>query len=260
MIGRQIPFGIKLTRQDLDVTRADAVASVCDRLKPTGIISLASYDLRRCEAEPAKAIESNVVSVSHLSKEARRRDIPIIIVSTAAIFNGPFEASFDEDAVPCPLHLYGQTKWLAEMSARLTTPKHLVLRTGWLFGGTPAHSTPFVDAAAEKAKRGEPIKASTDQRGSPTYLADFIETMRDLISQERWGIHHVVNDGAAVGADLASAIVAFFRSSSSVEMFRAADIPNAGPRRSASEVLVSTRLTLRPWREALHEFLCEKKE
>ena len=257
MMGQALDFGVKLLHKDLDVTRPEQIKTVCENLKPTGLVCLSSLDLRRCEESPYKAVETNVLGVYHLAQETSRRSIPLVIVSTGAVFNGPLHSVFDEMSEPSPLHLYGQTKWLAEIMAKMA-PHLCILRTGWLFGGSSVYHKNFIDLAFEKALRGEPIKASTDQTGSPTYLPDFVNKLGQLLKQGETGLHHVVNDGPATAYDIATILVEVLKSSSKIEIVPANQISNAGPRRSPSEALISKKIKLRSWKEALTEYLQKK--
>ena len=111
-----------------------------------------------------------------------------------------------------------------------------------------------MDAAIQSALGGQPIVASADQEGSPTYLEDLVRAIERLILEEARGIVHVVNDGAATAAQIASTIVELVGSTSEVIAVPAAEIPGAIPNRSLTEVLRSCRIQLRPWHDALKEY------
>jgi len=68
-----------------------------------------------------------------------------------------------------------------------------------------------------------------------------------------------VNDEAATGFDIAEQIVSLVKSSSEIKPVKSRDLPNAGPIRSASEVLVSIKGELRSG-ETLFEIICKKNE
>lgn len=255
MLGQAISFGIKVPHKELDVTDHKAVRDACERLNPSGLLCLASLDLRRCQENPFDAFQTNTFGVFKVAQEAERRNIPFVMVSTGAIFYGILNDSFTETAIPAPVNLYGQSKWLAEILAAQATPNHLIARTGWLYGTKSTHHLNFVDRALGLAKKGENIIASTDQRGSPTWVEDFVGELKRLISSEAKGVHHVVNDGAATAAEIAQEIIKLTKSSSRLQLVNAADVPNSGPKRSPSEVLISDKVKLRPWREALAAYL-----
>ena len=258
MVGQALPFGIKPSRDQLDVTDPAATERYCANIEPSAIICLSSINLHACEREPIEAYHVNVFGAATLAKEARRRDIPLVIVSTGAVFNGPSGSSFDEDATPSPVNLYGQTKWLSEEVVRRLTDKHLILRTGWLFGRSGPHRMNLVDQAYAAAQCGRPVEANVDQEGSPTYVRDFVETLENLLDDGRFGLFHVVNANRACAAEIADEVSRLTNDRLLVQRRKAHEIDSSGVRRSASEVLTSRWLFLRPWKEALASYVEER--
>jgi len=201
MIGQALPFGLKLARRDLDVTRPAEVAAVVRERKPSAIVHLAALDLRGAEADPRQAYAVNVLGSYELARAARTAGVPLLFLSSGAVFGGGEGAVHDEGARPAPVNVYGQTKWVAEILLRETLDDLLVVRTGWVFGGHQAHHRKFVDVAIGRARAGEPIRATTDQWGSPTSAADLCaELERLLVAGERGrgGIAELVDDDEAV--------------------------------------------------------------
>lgn len=258
MIASHVPFGQKVSRADFDITCPAQVASACDRLNPSGILHLAAHGIRQCELDPRMGYRTNVLGAYYLALEAEARSIPFVLLSSGAVFNGPRGAVFTEES-PCdPVNLYGQTKHAAELLACHVTPRALVVRTGWVFGGHDGAWPKFIDSAIVSAERGEPIVASGDHDGSPTLVTDLVRELQRLILAEAVGVVHVVNDGAGTAADVAREISTLAGSTSMVREVSASDIQPDGPKRSSSEALVSRRTRLRPWREALKEYVVSR--
>lgn len=253
MIARHLSFGIKLSKEQLDVTDPAAVRKATDEIRPAAILCLASYDLRSSEKEPFNAYNTNVTGVCNMAKEAARLDIPIVMVSSGAVFNGPIDATFDESAQPKPLHHYGLSKFLAEQFIASIAPRHLIVRTGWVFGGKGAHHQNFIDTAIERVGQGEEITASDNQRGSATYLAHFMQRFEEAVKNEEQGVLHIVNSGAATALDIAELLLEEMGGQSKIVAAKQAAISTI--KRSPSEVLISTKCTLAPWQDALREYL-----
>ena len=251
MVGQALSFGVKTSHHELDVLDNDGIRAICDRVNPSGILCLSSVNLRNSEKNPLQAYAVNVFGVYNLACEALRRKIPIILVSSGTVFHGSLESLFSEDDLPSPQNIYGQTKYLAEVLVRSMTDNYLILRTGWLFGGK-TQSSP-VNKMIKLVKNSEEITATIDQKGSPTYLLDFVEKMKELIDTDAHGIFHVVNGGAASAADIAQEIIAYVESEPKLHLVKMSEI--AGPPRSASEVLLSKKIKLRHWKEALIDYL-----
>lgn len=253
LIARNLSFGIKLSRADLDVTDSSAVRKTVEAVRPSAILSLASYDLRGSEEDPFSAYNTNVTGSCNLAKEAARLNIPIVMVSSGAVFNGSFDAFFTESAIPAPLHHYGLSKFLAEQFIAQIAPRHLIVRTGWIFGGKGAHHQNFIDTAIERVRQGEEITASNNQRGSPTYLAHFMQRFEEAIKNEEQGVLHIVNSGAATALDIAELILKETGARSKIIAAQQGAISTI--KRSPSEVLVSDKCILPGWQDALREYL-----
>lgn len=259
MIGRALPFGVKIGRRDLDVTDAAQVAAAMRRQRPSAIVHLAALDIRQAEADPMHAYATNVVGAYHLACAARAARIPLLFLSSGAVFAGGPGEVHDEEAAPRPLNLYGQTKWVAELLLAETLDDLIIVRTGWVFGGPQAHHPKFVDRAIALARRGEPIQATVDQTGSPTAARDLAAEIARLLVEGERGLVHVVNAGHATGAEMAREIVDALGSRSPVQPVRGQDLADPGPPRPASEALTSLRVRLRPWQEALRAYVAEQR-
>ncbi|HUS39693.1 MAG TPA: NAD(P)-dependent oxidoreductase, partial [Pirellulales bacterium] len=207
MVGRALSWGIKLTRGDLDVRDQDAVQQTIREMRPAAVLHLAALDIRQCEADPLAAIRTNVLGTRHVAQAGRDADIPVILLSSGAVFNGPAGTLHDENSRPDPVNIYGQSKQLAEIVLQETHENSLVVRTGWLFGGHQAHHQRFIERAIEQARRSDPILGTRDEQGSPTWIDDLEAEILRLISNGSRGIVHVVNAGIASGYDLALEIV-----------------------------------------------------
>ncbi len=253
LVGRSIPFGQPTTRAVLDVTDPESVRVAFKRLRPSAVLHLAGVDIRRCEADPLIAYQVNVSGTYNVVREAEHWGVPFVFLSTGAVFSGAFGEVFFEDSLPEPVNAYAVTKCLAEIVVQKVSSRHLIVRTGWLFGFEAAPAKKFLPLAMKVARANEPIKASADQTGSPTYVADFVGKLEEVIREGRSGTLHIVNDGVATAADMAEVVVDQVNSRSRIERLSFRDFV-AGFRRSESEALASRTLKLRPWQDALREF------
>ncbi len=259
MIGRVWPGGFKPSQAELDVRAAVQVAAYLKEKPPSAIVHLAAIDIYQAEADPLLAFETNVLGTYHLARAALSARVPLVFVSSGAVFNGRPDAIHDEQSTPQPCNVFGYTKYTSEILLQEMKGDFLIIRTGWVFGGSQANHKKFVDIALTKAVRGETIEAVNDRWGSPTYVIDLVNEIRRLLKTGQRGIVHVVNEGKASACDIAAAIITTVHSQSNVQQKRQADFMPKGPRRGISEALTSRRVTLRPWTEALHEYITHVK-
>lgn len=255
MIGRAISFGIKVTHADGDVRRREIVEGLVRTHRPEAILHLAAIDIYRAEANPVAACAVNVLGTHTVAAVARAAGIPLIFLSSGAVFNGAAGAVHDETATPDPVNVYGQTKRMAEILLMEMLPDLLIIRTGWVFGGDQAHHQKFVERAMALARADAPIHGIADQWGSPTYVVDLVTALAEQIRAGSRGLLHLVNDGAATGVTMAQEIVAVLQSRSVITPVPASAAPPPAPRRAISEALTSRQVRLRPWQTALREYI-----
>jgi len=258
-IAREIDFGIKISHKELDITNANQIEEVFSKYNPSAVLCLASIDLANSEKNPSLAFQVNVFGLYNIAIQTKKRNIPIIMISSGAIFSGQINNSFSEKDIPRPLNIYGQTKYLAELLIQQITLNHLIIRTGWMFGLTHKKNgfTKFIDNLLNSDDNSK-IIATSDIVGSPTYIIDFIKSLKDTIIQGKKGIIHIVNSGSASASDVAKEAIKLLKSKRQIEPTISTYV-SGQPIRSKSEALNSNILKLRSWQEALKEYILARK-
>ena len=259
MVGSNFNFGFKPSSSEMDITNPRSIKSYIDKKQSIScVIHLAAINLRESEINCSKSIDVNINGTTNMLNIAMKLSIPFILLSTGASFSSDNpNIVFDELHNTCPKCVYGYTKTASEQIS-LLYDKTIVIRTGWLFGGNQKLHYKFVENAINNLITNNEIKASHDFNGSPTYVLDLIEKMNYLISNSKYGIHHIVNYGKASGYDIAIEIVnKLNKPKSLVISTNSESVPNAGPPRSKSEVLESVHPynRLRSWKESLNEYI-----
>jgi SAM-dependent methyltransferase len=164
---------------------------------------------------------------------------------------------FCETDQPSPNCIYGSTKYAAEKIA-LSYDKTILIRTGWLFGGNQKSHYKFVEHVYNNMINNNSVICCNDFYGSTTYVVDLINKMKELILNNMFGIHHVVNDGISTGADIGELIAGVLHKSDSlIDKRTFKDVPNSGPKRSSTEILITNNSfnKLRNWKSALTEYI-----
>jgi len=189
--GRQL---LCLTRRQLDITDPDAVHAVLTDRRPALVINAAAYTaVDRAENESEAAFLVNEHGCRHLARHCRLFDIPLLHISTDYVFDGSKGAPYLETDPVQPLGIYGKSKLAGEQAIRELQPRHIILRTSWVFG---THGHNFVKTMLRLGKEREELKIVDDQRGGPTEAADIAETLLRIgtIILENglieWGTYH----------------------------------------------------------------------
>lgn len=176
--------------EDIDITSLASVQRVLLTLKPDVIINAAAYtDVDGCETNHDRAMEVNGEGVGNLALIAREIGAKLVQISTDYVFDGSKKASYQEDDLPNPLSVYGQSKLAGELNA-CAVPDHLIVRTQWLYG---LHGRNFVDTMLGLAKDKTELTVVNDQIGSPTWTVDLSRAIRALLDKGCCGTYHAVN-------------------------------------------------------------------
>ena len=165
-------------RADLDVTDATATRAAVAAIAPDVVVNASAYTaVDRAESEPEKAFAVNRDAVATLAELCRARDVPLLHISTDYVFDGNKEGAYREDEPVAPLGVYGASKEAGEHALRRIWPRHLILRTAWVYG---AHGHNFVKTMLRLGAERESLGIVDDQHGCPTAAADIAATLIDL--------------------------------------------------------------------------------
>ena len=267
-----VPAGpIAWRRPDFDLDAPERVAALLDRDRPEAVIHAAAWtDVDACAREPGLALARNGAATGVLARACAERGIDLVVVSTNEVFDGRRTdgCGYRPDDPPDPLNPYGASKLEGERQAvaayepstsATTGARVTVVRTAWLFGpGRPDYPVKILAAAQRAGAAGEPLRAVSDEIGSPTYVADLAEAIVQILgSGEGGGVHHVVNAGTASRAEWARDVLVRARLEVPVEEVPASTWTRASTP-PAWAVLEPTPLpdgaSMRHWREAMADY------
>ncbi len=244
---------------EIDITDQTQVNEKILDLAPELIINAAAYtNVDACEENEELATHVNGAAVGHLAEAASTLGATLVHYSTDYVFDGAKQEGYTEDDLPNPINAYGRSKLVGEQMLKQVqhdAPNFIyyIIRTAWLYG---VHGKNFVETMLALADKGEPIKVVDDQIGSPTYAPDLAVATLELVeSKKPSGIYHRTNDGVTSWYGFAKEIFKVFTREVDLAPCASADYPRPAKRPSFS-VLQSTKLPpLRPWQEALRDYV-----
>jgi len=250
-------------RAELDVTDAEAVAATVRRVAPDVIFNAAAYNkVDGAETETARALEVNALGPRLLAQAAKEAGALFVHFSTDYVFDGALTRPYREDDCPRPLCAYGVSKLAGEGFVAASRAEWLLVRASGVFGrgGSRQKGGSFVERILEQARAARPLRVVNDQVFSPTYAPDLARATLALVRARARGLFHVANEGSCSWYELAVAGLALAGVQAPVTAIGAAELGSAAARPPYSALDTGRYRSLglpplRPWREALAEFL-----
>jgi len=194
-----------LKHGDADVTRRDALDHPIRTFQPDWIFHLAGYTrVDDCESHADLAFRVNTIGSRNVAQAASASGVSVLAVSTDYVFDGRATRPYREYDPAAPQSVYGASKWGGEQAVREIHPRHVVVRSAWLYGKGGSN---FVDTILRKARAGEALKVVDDQRGSPTSTEDLAQALLKLATAGQFGTYHVTNSGDCTWYDLACHVI-----------------------------------------------------
>jgi len=250
-------------KKEIDIINPGQVNKLIGNKTLDLIINAAAYtDVDSSESNHELAYQINGKAVEYLSKTASKIGAVFVHYSSDYVFDGKKKQGYSEDDKPSnPVNVYGQSKILGEKSLQKNCQKHYLIRSSGLFG---KYGKNFVDTILDLAKSRKEIKVVNDQFFKPTYAPDLAKMTRELVDKNReFGIYHLTNDKSVSWFDFAGEIYQIYSDLNKVELGEiypcmSKDFPRPAKRPKYS-VLLNTKIEpLRPWTEALREYLKNK--
>ncbi len=195
------------TRAELDVARADESALARWVRGASVVLNAAALaDVDGCELRRDEAVAVNATFPGRLAAVCARLGVPLLHVSTDYVFGGG-AGPWAEDAAPCPVQFYGETK--ARGEALALAHGATVVRVSWLFG---PGASPFADHVLRQAAAGGPVAVFVGQRSRPTPLEGLAPWLLAVADHRAAGgptppILHAAGGPAAGREDWARAIL-----------------------------------------------------
>lgn len=248
--------------EDFDILNGEATLGAVEALAPEVVVHLAAFT-RVDDAEDKKdeAFNTNAVGTMNMAKASRDAGARLIYISTDYVFDGSKDSPYVETDIPAPVNFYGLTKLFGERYASSLNPRHLIVRTSWLYGPNGKN---FVDTILEKAREGAPLRVVDDQRGSPTYTYHLARGVKAALERGIEGTLHMANSGEATWYEFARTALEMAGVETEITPVSSKEYVTkaARPANSVLRSLVIGHSGLEPlpdWKGGLHEHL-ERKE
>ncbi|MBC8100594.1 MAG: dTDP-4-dehydrorhamnose reductase, partial [Armatimonadetes bacterium] len=178
----------------VDITYFAATRALITQHMPEVVIHTAAWtDVDGCARDPQRAVLVNGFGAQNVAIASAAIGAALVYISSNEVFDGRAGRLYSEYDPPNPINPYGYSKWVGERAVQTLNPRHYIVRTAWLF----AHGGKnFIQAMLGAAAAGKPLRVVTDEVANPTYTDDLADAIAALILTGRFGVYHLVNEGA----------------------------------------------------------------
>lgn len=247
------------SKKDMPVEDAYKVSTYVSDAQPSAIVHMAALtNVDYCEGHPDEAYRVNVKGTENIVSVCNKLHIPLVYISTAAVFDGK-KSGFSEHDIPSPLNVYGETKYKSEQIISQSRVDHTILRIGWLIGGGRTEKK-FVSYILDKLRKGDNVQAVSDVCGSIVYAPDVVSFVRKAIIEKLRGVYHVGYTGTPSRYDIAVELKRLLNSTSSIVPVPAQTFNGTFfAKRPKREVLTSVKVPFTIlWRKRLKDYVTEE--
>ncbi len=248
---------------ELDIRDPGQVVDAIAGARPDIVIHCAAMtDVDGCARDPESAREVNAEGTANVARGAAAAGAALVYVSTNEVFDGTAGRPYVETDASNPVNAYGRSKLEGELAASRHHPHCWIVRTAWVYG---AGGRNFVHKIQEIADRKGALRVVVDEISSPTWTEDLAAAILRLAGSAPHGTYHLAGLGACSRFELAKAVLELTgRGQVPVEPIASADWPRPSrpPLNAPLDVgkAAALGIPMRPWREALAEFLRNQKQ
>ena len=186
----------KISRgKNLDITQKNEVVRFFQKINPDIVFHTAAVtNVDLCEERKEYAEKINVIGTNNIVESCKKIQSKIVYLSTSAVFNGE-RKEYQENDKPSPTSIYGKTKLEGEKIVSNAELEYLILRTdqpyGWIETWQHTNSVLRVMSSLTEGKEFQEV---VDWYNTPTYIPDFINTLKNLIDFKKTGTYHIVGN------------------------------------------------------------------
>lgn len=196
------------SRADLDIADVPALNRLVAESGAALVVNCAAHtNVDAAETEPGPAFAVNGLLPGLVGTACRRAGIPMIHVSSTGCYGAWKDGAYTEEDAPQPTTVHHRSKLSGEVAVRESGAEHLIVRTGWLFGGAADSPKNFVWKRMVEAAGADRMTSDATQRGNPTAVDDLARQVLHVAASGYRGTVNAVSHGSATRYDYVRRIV-----------------------------------------------------
>jgi len=208
MTGAQGHEVIGVNRDKLGMRNLDRIVGLAALHRADVLINCAAdTNVEAAEDNPALAFWVNGEMPGLLAAGCEKAGAAMVQFSSTGCYGAWKDVPYTEEDELRPTTVFHRSKVAGDEAVTKNCRAALVLRTGWLFGGTMATPRNFVARRLENAQGKSELTADAFQRGNPTLVDYVVRQTLLLLEKGVTGTFNCVAQGGASRAEYVRAIV-----------------------------------------------------
>ncbi len=184
--------GVPFEAHALDLLQENIAAKLLQAFRPDAIIHCAALTYPdECEAHPDLAYRMNTWLPTQLAEQCAAAHIPLLHISTDAVFDGREPIPYTEIHPPNPLNVYARTKWEAEKAVLESYPQALVVRTNF-YGWSASGKRSLAEFFFYNLSQNKAVNGFTDAIFCPLLVNDLAKLLLEMLERGLSGLYHVL--------------------------------------------------------------------
>lgn len=246
---------------ELDLASKESIKAYLNKNDVDAILHTAAYTaVDKAEVEKDKCFSINTDGTIALMREAKKRSVPFMFISTDYVFDGKSEIPYKTFFKKNPLNVYGLSKAKAEDAIiEEYYDKSFIIRTSTVFG---VNGNNFVKTMLSLLKTHDTLNVVSNQISSPTYTKDLAPVLIKILENHDYGMYHITGSGECSKSELVKEIARLENLDRVINSVPSSFFKTLAVRPQYS-VLNNQTLKARgydllpPWRDALKRYLNE---
>ena len=203
-------------RPEFELTSETSIRECIRAVAPDVVVNAAAYTgVDLAESEVGLAHRINGWAAGVVADAAASQGAAVLQLSTDYVFDGLKSTPYVEDDPVSPQNVYGHSKLAGERAVAAANPRHVIVRTSWVYAPFGAN---FVRTMLQLASSKDEIQVVDDQIGSPTYAPDLADALIGIarrvgdrarsVPADHWGTFHIAGAGETSWAGMAERVFA----------------------------------------------------
>jgi len=152
----------------------------------------------------------NAAGAEAVAQAAARTGRPVVQISTDYVFDGGLRRPYREDDAVSPVSVYGRTKLAGEYAVAAANPRHVIVRTAWVYSPFGNNFVKTMLRLARRASRSGSSPIKWGRRRARSTLADGLiphrqKAQRASAGHSLYGTFHMTGAGETNWAGFAEA-------------------------------------------------------